>query len=39
MKITILMGSPNKNKAMLEFILLIVTMFTLSACGNSEDAA
>lgn len=28
-----------KNKAMLEFILLIVTMFTLSACGNSEDAA
>ena len=28
-----------KNKSMLEFILLIVTMFTLSACGNSEDAA
>ena len=28
-----------KNKAMLEFILIIVTMFTLSACGNSEDAA
>ncbi len=28
-----------KNKAMLRFILLIVTMFTLSACGNSEDAA
>ena len=28
-----------KNRAMLEFILLIVTMFTLSACGNSEDAA
>lgn len=28
-----------KNKAMLEFILLIVTMLTLSACGNSEDAA
>lgn len=28
-----------KNKAMLRFILLIVTMITLSACGSSEDAA
>ena len=27
------------NKAMLKFILLIVTMLTLSACGSSEDAA